>query len=422
MIPHKNRIPTKAGRVNLTPIAGETNKYTLTRADEPLEEGTPLNKEMLDEFLAASGVTTGEATALELAQDGYVLGDGYAIRFKLNVDINDGYGTTLNINKTGAKRLKATGSYPFGTIKAGTWINAIYDASEDAYIMPGSAEIANYPTEEISADDFIPFFNTTENKNAKVVLAELLKLATKATGLKKELARFTASGTWTCPADVTEIDAWLVGGGGGGGLFNGGGGGGGYCLMSRKIKVNPGESYSIIIGAGGARQTDGGNTTAFGKTAEGGKAGGTYSSSSGNITIAYGGDGGSGGGAGGSAYRGGSLGGPGEGTKDTPGGKGSRSRITTAYANGERGTINPYDGIDYAGGGGGGGGGIGGGFCGGAPGDYSTSYIGGWPGSNDKQSGGGGGYYGGGGGGCDRQTMTAAYYGQGMSGIVIIYA
>lgn len=425
MIPHKNRIPQKAGRVNLEPIAGEENKYILTRADDPLETGTPLNKEMLDEFLAASGTTTGSAAALELAQDGFVLGDGYVVRFKLNVEINDSNGTTLNINKTGAKPLKLVGGYPYGTIQRGTWVTAIYDAEEDAYIMAGSAEIINYAVGEIDKADYIPFFDSSLSKNSRVLLSEFLKTTTRATGYKKEIARFTTSGNWVCPNDVTEIDVWLVGGGGGGGIYYGGGGGGGYCLFAEKVAVTAGTSYAIVIGAGGVAQTDGGTTTAFNKTAEGGKAGGTNTTSSGK--NGKGGDGGNGGGGGSNTVDvggdGGCQGGSGRYGGST-GGLGSRSRVTSSNPKGERGTVNPYDGKDYAGGGGGAGsssGGNGGGFCGGAPAEYGTTQIGGWAGGNNQNGGGGGGYYGGGGGGTSSQSVVSTY-GSGMSGIVIIYA
>ena len=41
----KNRVPTYPGRVQLTPVSGDI--YDLTRADEPVEVGTPLNKASL---------------------------------------------------------------------------------------------------------------------------------------------------------------------------------------------------------------------------------------------------------------------------------------------------------------------------------------------------------------------------------------
>lgn len=48
MIPVRDRIPTYPGRVVLTPVSGQTNTYDLARADLPIEEGTPINKALLD--------------------------------------------------------------------------------------------------------------------------------------------------------------------------------------------------------------------------------------------------------------------------------------------------------------------------------------------------------------------------------------
>lgn len=40
----KDRVPTYPGRVILTPVVGASNTYDLIRADEPTEDGTPLDK------------------------------------------------------------------------------------------------------------------------------------------------------------------------------------------------------------------------------------------------------------------------------------------------------------------------------------------------------------------------------------------
>lgn len=40
----KDRVPTYPGRVKLTPVSGQENTYDMERADEPTQEGTPLNK------------------------------------------------------------------------------------------------------------------------------------------------------------------------------------------------------------------------------------------------------------------------------------------------------------------------------------------------------------------------------------------
>lgn len=42
-----DRVPTYPGRVVLTPVSGQANTYDLTRADDPTEAGTPLNKATL---------------------------------------------------------------------------------------------------------------------------------------------------------------------------------------------------------------------------------------------------------------------------------------------------------------------------------------------------------------------------------------
>ena len=43
----KDRTPRYPGRVRLTPVEGAENTFDLVRADEPVEEGTPLNKKTL---------------------------------------------------------------------------------------------------------------------------------------------------------------------------------------------------------------------------------------------------------------------------------------------------------------------------------------------------------------------------------------
>ena len=40
----QDRISAYPGRVKLTPVAGQADTYDLTRADQPTQEGTPLNK------------------------------------------------------------------------------------------------------------------------------------------------------------------------------------------------------------------------------------------------------------------------------------------------------------------------------------------------------------------------------------------
>ena len=116
---------------------------------------------------------------------------------------------------------------------------------------------------------------------------------------------FTTVGTtsWTCPADVTEIEVLVVAGGGGGGTGGGGGGAGGLIYNS-SYPVTPGSSYIVTVGGGGSNTstwggagTAGGNSVFGSLTAIGGGGGLHRSASSTDGTGGSGGGdaGGSGG-------------------------------------------------------------------------------------------------------------------------------
>ena len=62
----KDRVPTYPGRVRLIPVAGQENTYDIVRADEPQQEGTPLNKAtLLDDTTAEKLGLTGDPTVNE---------------------------------------------------------------------------------------------------------------------------------------------------------------------------------------------------------------------------------------------------------------------------------------------------------------------------------------------------------------------
>jgi hypothetical protein len=233
--------------------------------------------------------------------------------------------------------------------------------------------------------------------------------------------KFLTSGIFT-PIVNMNIDVLLVGGGGGGGdgvhySNNGAGGGGGGVIYESSHTITSG-SYSIVVGNGGIRNTNGQNTTFNGLVAIGGGAGESASTAAGN--------GGSGGGAipnsiakgtgtTGQGYAGGN------GATSSPwagGGGGGASELGNTDGAGLGG-----DGITYSiagssitlGGGGSGGndatrlaGGDGGGGTGAV---YSDSYGGG---NGTANTGGGGG------GGASRTSSVPG--GTGGTGIVIISA
>lgn len=164
----------------------------------------------------------------------------------------------------------------------------------------------------------------------------------------------SGSGYFVVPAGVISIDFLLIGGGGGGCSAGGGGAGGGGGSRSRTShSVTPSESIFYSIGAGGAADSNGGDSEFDGVTAGGGggstgPGGGT--GGSGDYVGGYGGTvgtgvGGGGGGSGGRAANGnnGSSTGAG-GAAVTDGGAGG---------NGDDGSGNPQNGSSPGGGGGG---------------------------------------------------------------------
>ncbi|HEY6872582.1 MAG TPA: hypothetical protein VI298_07660 [Geobacteraceae bacterium] len=122
-----------------------------------------------------------------------------------------------------------------------------------------------------------------------ITFADGSKQYSAASGVLNGMMRYATPGsyTFTVPAGVGKIlfEAWGAGGGGGGytgtsyAVYGGGGGGGGQYRGS--FAVTPGQTYTVIVGAGGAGSlhSNGGNggDTSFGGTlavAHGGGGGG----------------------------------------------------------------------------------------------------------------------------------------------------
>lgn len=210
----------------------------------------------------------------------------------------------------------------------------------------------------------------------------------------KGMKTFTQSGTFTVPANVYTIQAFVVGGGGGMHQSedqSSGGGGGGYTNYGT-FSVSPGQQYYVTIGAGGN----------FGSSYEGGTASNGGTTSFGSLISAgggargssvYGGAGGSGGGNSGNGNTqakwpgdGGENGSNGyiRGQTQNPTGPAGQGRTTRAFGEAS-GTL-------YAGGGGGGNSDsytVGNGGAGGGGNGAGRGYN--WPSSGSANTGGGAG-------------------------------
>lgn len=339
-----------------------------------VNEGTAVNKQLLDEILAASGTAGGTTSALTLAQEGFALVDGAVVRMKSTYNLAGG--ATLNVNGTGAKHICTSWGEEVDTgIVAGVWMVLIYSSALDGYVI----------------------VNQTRKRR---VVTDII----------------TQTQSWTCPAGVTSIHVRLFGGGAGGRAAgsssggNGGNGGGGGHMSAQMLNVTPGTIYPVTIGKGGESNRAGG-TTSFGTLLsangaydnDGGTGGGGAGAS--NATYSHGNDGGDGdygggGGAGGGYGGNGTPGLPGTGGNGNNGASGNGTRggnggngMAGGGGTGKGGTAN------QAGGGGGGYGGEGGtgNRGGGGGGGYGVAGKGGnggesgYPGSDGALGGGGGG-------------------------------
>lgn len=149
----KNRDSAHPGRIKLTPVDAANGIYDLTRADEPRDEGTPLNKKLLDYAVAACGATAGTATAYTLDDEfgGFTLTDGAKVNFRLHVA--SGANPTLNVNGTGPKKLiNMFGTESLPGTPAGEWITARYSREMDGFVVEhGGAACMLYNMEVKSA-------------------------------------------------------------------------------------------------------------------------------------------------------------------------------------------------------------------------------------------------------------------------------
>ena len=304
--------------------------------------------------------------------------------------------------------------FPTGTA------NQQFQVQSSAYIQNNLGIGTTNPTSSLSVD------------GSTVIGTEILNM----TGLSSTFTT-VGSNTFTVPAGVTKISAVLIGGGGAGGGGSAGGsgsggqgGGGGGLRYINDFPVTPGQTLTIIVGAGGNGGTGaGGNganseivgvATAFGGT--GGAAdytgtvgaGGTGSIIAGNI-------GGSSGGNGGTATLTTGAGGGGSAGYSGNGGSGGNGSITNGGVAGSGGGAGGGGAPTASGSGGGGVGVLGLGSSGSLSNGAGNAGSGGSNGSTgNTNNGAAGGLYGGGGGGADGNAGSVTSGGNGAQGIVRI--
>ena len=267
----KDRVPLYPGRVRLTPVSGQENTYDMVRADEPTQEGTPLNKASLLKDSTATLLGLPDTAVPDDAFVSLVIGPNkYA--FLLTFSFMDG---SPVVGKT-VTGLTSRDGAPVAT-------------DENGHILG----VSSTPDVEIGIS-FTEYMDV-ENFTATLTAEGKTTIASFTVESSSDLSKtITISGQYRFSPNVKNYDVAAIGGGGGGsnqgGIGAGGGGGGGDIanLFLRSERV-----LTVQIGAGGEKALDGGNTTIteLGLSASGGKAAkGVNGGSSGN-----GGNGGNGG-------------------------------------------------------------------------------------------------------------------------------
>ena len=430
-----------------------------------LTPGMPINKQVIDECLAASGKTTGDSDGLYLAQPGYALADGALIRFNPNIEIRGAI--SLNINNTGSRAVRNYSQNKNIHLIPNSWYMAIYSASINSYILIDPAYLQDQ-IDMLTADTAlvsVHVVNSAQKNVGGIPVSGMLTLSgetvktnskgiaygycaagspviisipeytdyfdgqTSVTinpvasktysidlciGTPRDYAQIKTSQDVIFSPRLAEINVTVVGGGGGGAgaIQNaaGGGGGGGYCVTQDTVPFKPNVVYGAIVGAGG----EGGRGSSIASYAAGHDGG----SSSILGISARGGYG---------APSGGKAGGTGNGKGGAAGSSGSGSVGLPGYPGSKLGYLTNTETVRYGGGGGGGGlsletdvepgnGGRGGSDYGGEGGKRTTDALGTIDYSGATAQAGTGG---GGGGGANKQNSTYGNGGDGGAGIIV---
>lgn len=358
----QDRVPLYPGRVTLTPVAGQTNTYDMVRADQPTQEGTPLNKATLLK----------DATASILGLPNTAVPDDAFLALTIGVGT---YGYRVKIQLAD------------GTPVEGATVSGITALTGSTLVSGADGIVLGKSTSKtVTIGCTSPYIDQAPPTSQSVTATGTITDVTLT--LIDNTDTITVSGSQIAKVSsmAKTMDVTAVGGGGGGGAATGktinwpggGGGGGGYATTKINITGIANQNLNIMIGSGGAGATK--------MSGASGALGGTTSIMIGNVTVVT-----ANGGAGGSGNTTSQTvsGGAGNGK----GGDGS-SGGNSAGANG---TVHIFDNpsLGIAGGGGGGGGydaiSVAGGYPNGGNGYVYRSSGGVHSGSDGKSFGGGGG-------------------------------
>lgn len=125
----KDRVVQYPGRVTMTPVSGETNKYDMSRSEGTVTtDGTPFNAAAFNSMLDKYGMHYGTCTTSAGTATKTVSCSGFALETGATIAVyfangNEATSTCyMNVNNTGAKQMMQNGqSDPTRAKLAGTW-------------------------------------------------------------------------------------------------------------------------------------------------------------------------------------------------------------------------------------------------------------------------------------------------------------
>lgn len=375
----QDRVSLYPGRVKLEPVAGQANLYDLMRADQPTQEGTPLNKASLLKDSTAALLGLPNTAVPDDAFVALVLGQG-VYGYRVRVQLADG---------TPVEGATVSGIQPLtgSTLVTGA----------DGTVLGKSASAS------VTIGCTSPYIDQKAPAAQTVTKTGTITDVTLTLENVTDMLTISSSKTAKISSMAKTVDIFASGGGGGGCGGINAGGGGGYASNKLNEPISGDTDLKIVIGAGGY----GGKESSL----NGGNGGETTVSLN-NVTALT-----ASGGFGGTTTAAGAGNGPG-GTKGD----------TDVGANGSPASVPVFNdssiGIKTGGGGGGGttsniynGSHSYGGVPNGGDGGYRRwEYS--WGSDNDMHPGGNGGIGGGGGGGCSFDGILNG--GNGGPGIVYL--
>lgn len=176
----RDRVPKYAGRILLTPVEGMPDTFTMTRADEPTEEGTPIDKSTLDSIIQSR--LTGRYYAAEVEK---------AVKTKQTLTTNPVPASGWVLDATQQKG--ASGSYSVE-------VNSLYGS-----YTPEKALDGNMNTEYRSDADGVITFKLTFPAAIKITKYKIAMRADNYTySVKTEFQGSNNGTSWTTLFTTTE--------------------------------------------------------------------------------------------------------------------------------------------------------------------------------------------------------------------------